>query len=109
MLFDPVADKYYLMVQTDYAIISRLYQNQTVAALADQLTQSAVHADATGIMTRLNFLNISNLMLPGYGKTEQRLTSAREAKARAVVTRLMSSYLFFKILPEFIAAIAVII
>ena len=97
MLFDPAADKYYKMGQTDYAIISRLFQNQTVAALSDQLTQSGVRIDATGIVTRLNFLNISNLMLPVYGKTEQRLASAREARARSIVTRLMSSYLFFRV------------
>ncbi|MDM8540474.1 HlyD family efflux transporter periplasmic adaptor subunit [Desulfococcaceae bacterium HSG9] len=97
MLFDPVADKYYKMGLTDYAIISRLFQNQTVAALVDQLTGSGVPTDATGIMTRLNFLNHSNLMVPVYAKTEQRLTSAREARARSIVTRLMSSYLFFKV------------
>ncbi len=97
MLFDPVADKYYKMALTDYAIISRLYQNQTVSALADQLTRPGVLMDATGIMTRLNFLNHNNLMLPVYGKTEQRLASAREARARSAVTRLMSSYLFFKV------------
>jgi len=97
MLFDPVADKYYKMGPTDHAMISRLGRNQTVGTLTVQLARSGVHIDAAGITARLNFLNHSGLMLPVHGKTEHRLKLAREARAHAAVTRLMSSYLFFKI------------
>lgn len=97
MLFDPVSDKYFQMGPTDHAIISRLNRNQPVDALVGQLARSGVHLDEAAILTRLNILNHGNLMEPVVGKTEQRLALARETRTRTAATRLMSSYLFFKI------------
>ncbi len=97
VLFDPVSDKYFRLQEREYLMISLLYENRLVDDFYDRSISLGSTIDRNGVFNVISFLMSNNLMMPVYGSTESRLLLQREAVERGFWTRVLYSYLFFKI------------
>ena len=97
VIFDPVADMYFRIPKKEYNVITFLDKNSNLDVLFEKT--KVIDPDITKeyIIKTLSFLNNSGLMESNYKVTEHRLNQQRQLKLKTLPTRLMSSYLFFRI------------
>lgn len=97
IIFDPVSDKYFRISGEDHSIIGTISENCEVDAFIEKLCLRGIHCEKDKVLRILNFLHQSNLMLPIYHVTEEKMLKFREAKRRAFIHMLLNTYLFFKV------------
>ncbi|MFA6102867.1 MAG: site-2 protease family protein [Victivallaceae bacterium] len=97
IVFDPVSDKYYRLSEEDHQIISCMSENLELDAFLEKVKNCGIHADKDKIMKILSFLNQSNLMLPVYKMTEDKVEKHQAMKRRNLIHLILYTYLFFKI------------
>ena len=97
IIFDPVADRYFRISEKEHNIIRRFNKAREL-----EKTIKLLHTDGLDIteseLSAINaFLHHNNLLMPTYKTTENRLHAARKFKRKMLPTRILNSYLFFKI------------
>lgn len=97
IVFDPVSDKYFRLSEEDHQIIGCMSENLELEAFLAKVKNRGIHADKEKILKVLNFLNQSNLMLPVYKMTEEKVEKHQVMKRRNFINLLLYTYLFFKI------------
>ena len=97
IVFDPVSDKYFRLSEEDHQIIGCLSENLELDAFLAKVKNCGIHADKDKVLKVLNFLNQSNLMLPMYKVTEDKVEKHQVMKRRNLINLLLYTYLFFKI------------
>ena len=97
IIFDPVADKYFRISEKEHIIISFLAENSPIENLQIKIELIDSKITKEFILTVISFLNNNGLLQGNYKITENRLQQLRKLKAKALPSKLMSSYLFFRI------------
>jgi putative peptide zinc metalloprotease protein len=97
IVFDPVSDKYFRLSEEDYQIIGCMSENMELDAFLAKVKNRGIHADKEKILKILSFLNQSNLMLPMYKVTEEKVEKHQAMKRRNFIHLLLYTYLFFKV------------
>ncbi len=96
-VFDPISDRYYRMSEQKYDILSYMDRSYTLDEFMEKLRANGIKTSEKEVVTLLNFLRSSNLLLPEYGITEKRILSLVAMKQKLLLTRFMASYLFFRL------------
>ena len=94
IVFDPVSDKYFRLSEEDHQIIGCMSENLELEAFLAKVKNRGIHADKEKILKVLNFLNQSNLMLPVYKMTEEKVEKHQVMKRRNFINLLLYTYLF---------------
>ncbi|WP_176012417.1 HlyD family efflux transporter periplasmic adaptor subunit [Victivallis sp. Marseille-Q1083] len=97
LIFDPVADTYFRLTESNYQIIRLLTGNPTLDAFLEKLKRAGVSASREEVLKLLSFLQQSNLMKVSYQLTERKVLQARAFKRKLLLQIALSSYLFFRI------------
>lgn len=97
VIFDPVSDKYYKISELNYRIAALLDKSQELEGFVERVKRNGLEADKLTVLKLISFLHQSNLLMATYGVTDQKVEKFREMKRKMLGTRILSSYLFFRI------------
>jgi putative peptide zinc metalloprotease protein len=97
VIFDPVADRYFRVSEKEHSIITFLSTSSQLETLLNKIKFTNPEISKKDILSVLSFLNNNGLLKGSYKITENRLRQLRILKAKALPSKLMSSYLFFRI------------
>jgi putative peptide zinc metalloprotease protein len=97
VIFDPVADAYFKISDSNYHMIRALSGNMELEQYLQKLHALGIHAEKMEVLKLVKFLQDSSLFMPRYQQSEAHATKMREMKKKMFWQRLMSTYLFFRI------------
>ncbi len=97
VIFDPAADKYFRISEKEYSIIIFFDKNLSFEDLLEKVKIVNVQIKKEDVLAVISFLSNNNLLLSSYLVTENRLNQVRQFRSKILATKLMSSYLFFRI------------
>jgi putative peptide zinc metalloprotease protein len=97
VIFDPVADSYFKISDSNYQMLRVLSANMEIEQYLAKLKSVGIHADKMEVLKLIKFLQENNLFMPRYLQSEAQAVKMREMKKKMFWQRVMSTYLFFKI------------
>lgn len=97
VIFDPVSDKYFRLNAENHSIVGALSGNMELDVFVDKLHSLGINANREKVTRVLHFLHQSNLMMPIYQVSENKISKFRQTKRNAFFHILLNTYLFFKI------------
>ena len=97
VIFDPVADAYFKISDSNYHMIRVLSGNIQMEQYLEKLKSVGINAGKMEVLKLVTFLQNNNLFMPRYLQSEAQASKMREMKKKMFWQRLMSTYLFFKI------------
>jgi len=97
VIFDPVADKYFRISEKEYIIVNQFYKNSALDEILERVKILDPDINKTHVLKVISFLRNSNLLQVSYKVTEHQLLKMRFLKQKTLPSKLMSSYLFFRI------------